>query len=233
MRQLLITLTLLAQLTVRAQERPSDNLMFNCFKNSATEKAEGNCVTVAFIKAAIGTFGVNNVFRSVNRDEDKKQYNIMLRNGSIVLLGFGELETATSVSGLRGTNTDLLSADICKYATLCYAVMAKKLQQTVTSHTFATALADLGDGYPIENIAILLGLALKPIKPVNTAALEHYNHIVVKNYYYTAYAYLGYYDEVKQTEGYAPLADMRKYHAGLPCAIKRCNITEAYRVDEM
>lgn len=233
MRCPLIILLLLLHITLQAQDRPADNLMFNCFKNTATDKTEGNCVTVAFIKAAIGTFGVNNVFRSVSREEEKKAYNIMLRNGEIILLGFDEMETAKKQSQLREKNTDLLSSDITKYAQMCYAVMAKKLQQSTTNHTFVTAMADLNDGYPVEDIAALLGLTLKPIKPVTTKELEHYNHILVKNYYYTAYAYLGYYDEVKQPDGYAPFDDIRKYHSGTPCFIKRCSINEAFRVDEL
>jgi hypothetical protein len=232
MRCLLITFLLLLHAILRAQDRPGDNLMFNCFKNTATDKAEGNCVTVAFIKAAIGTFGVNNVFRSVTREDDKKQYSIMLRNGDILLLGFDEMETAKKLSPLKAGNTDLLSADITKYAQMCYAAMAKKLQKSVGYITYAAALVDLNDGYPVENIAALLGLTLKPIKPVTTKELMHYNHILVKNYYYTAYAYLGYYDEVRQPEGYAQLEDIRKYHSGTPCFIKRCSISEAYRVDE-
>ena len=233
MRPLLITLILFMQLYACAQEKPADNLMFNCFKNTATDKEEGNCVAIAFIKAAIGTFGVNNVFRAVSRDDNIKAYSIMLRNGEIVSLAYAELDMANKTLALKGKNTDLLSGDICKYATLCYATMAKKLQLSTSNHTFATAIADLSDGYSIGHIATLLGLILKPIKPVNVKELAHYNHIVVKNHYYAAYAYMGYYDEVSEKQGYAPLDAIRKYHAGLPCALKRCNITEAYRVDEL
>ncbi len=231
MRLLLIALLSCMYAPLYAQDNPADNLLFNCFKNTAAGDTEGNSVLAAFLKAAIGTFGVNNVFRSELKENDKKQYNVLLRNGDIVVLGFAELETAEKLSGLKEGSTDLLSGDIRKYAQMCCAVMAKKLQMANAS-TFASAVADLADGYPVENIASLLGLVLKPVKPVNVDELAHYNHIIVKNRYYIAYAYLGYYDEVKEAKGYAPLGDMHKYHSGLPCLLRRCSISEAFRVDE-
>lgn len=232
MRWLLFTLTLLLPLFLSAQDKPQDNLLFNCFKQLVL-KGEDNGTSVAFIKAAMGTMGVNNVFRNHSIDAEKKQHTILLRNGKTVVLSFAEEEQAAAASGFMSRNDDLLSADIRKYAMLCYAAMAKNLQVKYALFTYTDAINKLNADYPITDIAILLGLTLKPIKPCTVEELSHYNHILVRNYYYTAYAYLGFYDEVKLTNGIAPLSDFRKNHFGMPCSYKRCNITAAYRVDEI
>ena len=150
-----------------------------------------------------------------------------------MVLSFAEEEAATAASGFMSRNADLLSADIRKYAALCYAAMVKNLQVKDALFRYDDAINKLNNKYPVTDIAILLGLQLKPIKPCTVEELAHYNHIMVCNYYYTGYAYLGYYDEVKLPNGIAPLADFRKNHFGMPCSYKRCNINAAYRVDEI
>jgi hypothetical protein len=47
-----------------------------------------------------------------------------------------------------------------------------------------------------------------------------------------AYANTGYYDELKNQAGVAALDDFRQNHFGGKCALRRCAITEAFRVDE-
>jgi hypothetical protein len=232
MRKLFCLLITCLGLSASAQDKPEDNLLFNCFKQLVV-KGEDNGTSVAFIKAAMGTFGVNNVFRNVNTDNAAKQHTILLRNGVTVVLNFAEVEEAGAAAGFMVRNNDLLSADIRRYALLCYAAMAKNLQVQRALPNYTAGIAMLNNNYPAKDIAALLGLMLKPIKPCTVEELSRYNHIMVRNNYYTSYAYLGYYDEVKLNIGFAPLEEFRKNHFGVSCAYKRCQINAAYRVDEI
>ena len=52
---------------------------------------EGNCASVAVIKAAIDQFG-SNIFRSVNSLRDGSGFEITMRDGEVILLTHEELE---------------------------------------------------------------------------------------------------------------------------------------------
>jgi hypothetical protein len=209
----------------------AENPMFNTFKQGVL-KDDGNCNCVAVVKSAIGTFGVNNVFRYVATDNASAKYTVRLRNEQTIILTFAELEEAKSISGFSEKAKDLLSADIRKYALFCFAVMAKRLQLSNPAYSYKTAIADINDGYELHATAALLGLQLKPLKPCSFENLSTYNHIIILNSYYTAYANTGYYDETNVPSGYAPLNDFKQYHSGSGCMFKRCNISEAFRIDE-
>jgi hypothetical protein len=48
----------------------------------------GNCASVAVIKAAIATYGVNNVFKNVKDNPQLKEYLITLRDGRVISLNY-------------------------------------------------------------------------------------------------------------------------------------------------
>lgn len=208
-----------------------ENPLFNTFKQAATQ-GEGNSACVAVVKAAIGTFGVNNVFRYMTADNPASKYTLRLRNDETITLRFDELKQAGNASAFSEKSTDLLSADIRKYAQLCFAVMAKKLQLQNPGYTYTAAINDINDGFDITAATALLGLRLKSLTPCTVDNLSHYNHIIIRNHYHIAYANSGFYDEVKSQAGIASLSDFRQNHYGGKCALRRCNITDAYRVDE-
>jgi hypothetical protein len=208
-----------------------ENPLFNTFKQGSMQ-GEGNSASVAVIKASIGTFGVNNVFRYQTTDNVAAKYIIRLRNEETITIRFDELKQAAAASAFSEKSTDLLSADIRKYAQLCFATMAKKLQLQNPRYNFTTAISDINDGFELADAAALLGLKLKSLKPCTVDNLSHYNHIIVCNPYHVAYANTGYYDELKSQAGVATLDDFRQNHFGSRCALRRCNISEAFRVDE-
>lgn len=208
-----------------------ENPLFNTFKQGSVQ-GEGNASSVAIIKAAIGTFGVNNVFRYQSTDNAGGKLVIRLRNDETITLTFAEWKQAAAASAFSEKNTDLLSYDIRKYAELCFAVMAKKLQQQNPRYNYVSALSDINDGIELSDAALLLGLKLKSLKPCTVDNLSHYNHIIVCNPYHVAYANTGYYDELNLA-GVATLEDFRQNHFGSKCALRRCNINEAFRVDEL
>ncbi|WP_276135226.1 hypothetical protein [Polluticoccus soli] len=231
MRRLSLLFCLVAGTTWCSAQTASDNPLFNTFKQGLVQ-GEGNAASVAVIKAAIGTFGVNNVFRYFSTDNAAGKYTIRLRNDETITLTFTELKQAATASAFSEKSTDLLSHDIRKYAELCFAVMAKKLQQQNPRYNYVSAVSDINDGIEPADAAALLGLKLKSLKPCTVDNLSHYNHIIVCNPYHIAYANTGYYDELKNQAGVATLNDFRQNHYGAKCALRRCNISEAFRVDE-
>ena len=214
-----------------AQPSAVENPLFNTFKQGNTTN-EGNSATVALIKAAIGNFGINNVFRYVYTDNGGKKYNVRLRNEKRITLTFAELEQAKGQAAFRERAADPLSGEIKKYAIFCFAVLAKILQDQYPGYTYAAAISDLNDGYELTDIATLLGLQLKKLEPCSIPNLSQYNHIIVRNNYHIAYAHTGYYDECNTQAGMAALNAFRDNHAGGSCSFKKCNINQAFRVDE-
>jgi hypothetical protein len=222
---------LLASYFCGAQPAAVENPLFNTFKQGNT-KNEGNSATVALIKAAIGNFGINNVFRYVYTDNAGKRYNVRLRNEKRITLTFAELDQAKSLAAFKERAADPLSGEIKKYAVFCFAVMAKKLQDQYPHYSYAAAIADLNDGYELAGAASLLGLQLKKLVSCAISDLSQYNHIIVRNNYHIAYAHTGFYDECNTQAGMASLNAFRDNHAAGSCSFKKCNINEAFRVDE-
>lgn len=227
-RQLFLAASLFLHTCCMAQ---SENPLFNTFK-TGTPKGGSNNNAVAIVKSAIGTFGVNNVFRYVNTDDGAKKYFVRLRNDENLVLSFEELQEARAYCCFTEKARDILSADIRKYAVFCFAVMAKKMQRENPAYTYMAAINAINDNYGLAETAALLGLRLKPLKPCTVNNLAGYNHIIVCSQFYTAYANMGYYDETGNSPGMSLLADFRHNHPGNNCLFGRCNINEAFRIDE-
>lgn len=212
-------------------QNAAENPLFNTFKQN-TVKGDDNNNTVAVIKSAIGTFGVNNVFRYVHTDEVARKYSVRLRSEERLALTYAELEEAAAHCNLPGKAQDMLSADIRRYAIFCFAVMAKKLQLQQPALSYRSAINTLNHTYDLAAASALLGLRLKPLKPCTIGNLSGYNHIIVCNAFYTAYANSGYYDESNSPTGIASLSDFKQNHSSGGCFFGRCNINEAFRIDE-
>jgi hypothetical protein len=212
-------------------QTPSDNPLFNTFKQGPVKDGDNGAV-VAVVKAAIGALGVNNVFVYVTNDEVKQKYIVTLRDGQNISLKYTELQEAATSAGFSEKAKDVLSADIRKYGIFCFAVMAKNLKKQAPDATYTSAIATLNKGYSVEDAAALLGLKLQRLKPCTIENLSHYNHIIVMNRYYTAYANTGYYDELNLPAGLAALDNFRQNHNGFLCKLSMCNISEAYRIED-
>lgn len=110
----------------------------------------GNCASVAVIKAAMDTYG-NKVFDQV-RPLDDGAYQVTLRDGSQVVVTREELEAAATA-----THFDVEDPGADAYATLSYAVIAKRYQQE-SGMTYAESLVEMANGAYPEEIAGYLGL---------------------------------------------------------------------------
>ena len=126
---------------------------------------QGNCVTVAAIKAAMTRFGTGGVFKSV-RFDDAGNAQIWMRDGVRLSLSAQERALAARYSGFSGRDPRLLS-----YAQFYYAAAAKRAQlggnDGLRGMSYARALGSLNDGEYTDEGLRWLGL-VNNIRPIST-----------------------------------------------------------------
>lgn len=126
------------------------------------QTSKGNCATTAVIKAAMDHFD-NQIFESVKQNEDGG-YTVKLQDGNTVTVTKEEMTQASAGDQYQGSEPATLA-----YATLIYAVMAKRAQQmgAENSRTFGEALTALANGEDPKKAAEYLGLKdrMKEVKP--------------------------------------------------------------------
>ncbi|MBS2040193.1 hypothetical protein JST97_34720 [bacterium] len=110
---------------------------------------EGNCASVAAIKAAMNQYG-SDVFRDVQRTADG--YQVQLKDGRQVNLSNDEFALARGQAQFAGRDPQALA-----YAELCYSVLAK---QHATNHgvSLMSSCFDLNNGFDPRDAARALGL---------------------------------------------------------------------------
>ncbi|WDU63921.1 hypothetical protein LRS56_05185 [Pseudomonas poae] len=107
--------------------------------------AEGNCVTVSAIKAAMMKFGQNptGIYKNISATSDG--YAVTMRDGYSLSLTFDELKKAEQGSNLKGPDEALL-----KDANFLYAVSAKRAMlenhESRAGESFEVAMQTLNDG---------------------------------------------------------------------------------------
>ena len=113
----------------------------------------GNCVSTAIIKGAMDHYG-NEVFDEVSKNEDGG-YTVTLQDGQNVSVTREEMEATAA-----GTHYESENPEMRAYATLSYAVMAKRSQEMGhdDSRTFGEALNSLANGENPEDTPAFLGL---------------------------------------------------------------------------
>ncbi len=133
--------------------------------------SEGNCATVATIKAAMDRYD-DKVFDEVNRTDNGVQ--VRLQSGDLVNLSNSELATARQLSSFRGSDPEALN-----YANLCYAVAAKRAQQFGNdgARDFASACHSLNNGQDIYSPAKFLGLEKQMVR-LNPRSLDGQDAVV-------------------------------------------------------
>gem|GEM_PF-2372317 len=143
--------------------------------------AEGNCVSVATIKAAMQKYG-NNVFKSTERTPDGG-YNLTLQDGKKVSVSAQELETANRMNRFVGNGAER------DYANLCYAAMAKRALENghEGARTFARACHSLNNGEAVEYPMNLLGLKGK-YKRISLNDMKNHDSVITWNHNHCLYA---------------------------------------------
>lgn len=135
--------------------RPEDfQSRFGNLISSWRQTTEGNCASVATIKAAMHKWG-DRVFQNQQRSADGG-YDITMRDGYKLHVNPQELETARRMSDFEGTDQKALN-----YANLVYAAMAKRALENghEGARTFARAAHSLNNGETVDYPAKLLGIS--------------------------------------------------------------------------
>ena len=132
----------------------------------------GNCVSTAIIKGAMDEYG-NEVFTSAERNA-AGGYDVTLQDGTEVSVTREELEAAATGAHFEGDSQEATS-----FATLCYAVMAKRAQQLghEGSETYAEALRSLANGENPMDTVKFLGLQDK-IEEIDVDEIPDHDGVV-------------------------------------------------------
>lgn len=109
------------------------------------QHGEGNCVSIAIIKAGIDAFGTNGLFDKVDRGG---AFYVVLRDGTELSVTTEEVAAAEKGSGFQLLGTDPQSKDIFTCAQFAFAVMAKRAQLDGNdgSLSYERAIDSLNDG---------------------------------------------------------------------------------------
>ncbi|MFH6990939.1 hypothetical protein [Flavobacterium sp. FlaQc-48] len=118
----------------------SSDQIFESFKQGERT----NCSSIAFIKASLNVYGLDNLF--VTEEVNDSLYKITLKNNASFHLKKEEIDKAKFSADFVYIKDNLESEKITKYAILTYAVMAKYRQIIEKEKTFDKALEDLEDG---------------------------------------------------------------------------------------
>nr|WP_294788283.1 hypothetical protein [uncultured Flavobacterium sp.] len=118
----------------------SSDKIFESFKQGERT----NCSSIAFIKASLNVYGLDNLF--VTDTVNEKLFKITLKNNDSFDLNEAELNRAKISAGFVYIKDNCDTEKITDYAVLTYAVMAKYKQIIDRESTFDKALEDLEDG---------------------------------------------------------------------------------------
>ncbi|KAF2326559.1 hypothetical protein [Flavobacterium ginsenosidimutans] len=118
----------------------SSDKIFESFKQGERT----NCSSIAFIKASLNVYGLDNLFESEKLNNDS--YKIKLKNDATFNLDSTEIVKARKSAGFVYIKDNCDSERIRDYAVLTYAVMAKYMQIIDKEPTFEKALEELEEG---------------------------------------------------------------------------------------
>jgi len=118
----------------------SSDKIFESFKQGDRT----NCSSIAFIKASLNVYGLDNLF-VIEKVNDSLQ-KVTLKNNASFNLKDEEINKAKVSAGFVYIKDNCESEKITEYAVLTYAVMAKYKQIIDKESTFDRALEDLEDG---------------------------------------------------------------------------------------
>jgi hypothetical protein len=118
----------------------SSDQIFESFKQGERT----NCSSIAFIKASLNVYGLDNLFVTEKLNDNLQK--ITLKNDASFELNNQEINKAKISAGFIYIKDNCESEKITDYAVLTYAVMAKYKQIIDKEATFDKALEDLEDG---------------------------------------------------------------------------------------
>lgn len=226
MKQIILTTVTFFFLTFTYGQQ-IDNKIFNAFKQGNVNEG-GNCVSIALIKAAYSKYGYENVFKTI--DENNDTFTVTMRDDSVVIFSKDELKIVSERANFKLKDSTDFSIKFKEFAEFCYAAMCKKVQQLENYQTLDSAITDLNNGYTTKYSNVLLGLKFKRIKPKRANKIDNLEHLVIYNTYHAVYASNGFYDECWNDSGIEKVQNLKWKRFGWKCAWKMCSISGAYMI---
>ena len=152
-----VVLMVLASLAGWSQEvKPIDSeTLFTCFKQGN----KGDCVSIGLIKAAICVYGVNGVFEEHKINDTLTE--VTLKNGKKYIVTDTEFKIADTAMHISAGKPAL--PIVMRYATRCFAVMAKVKQDIDNTPTFKEAIEKLSHSASGHKSFYKLGLENKVV----------------------------------------------------------------------
>lgn len=147
-----------------SQKEPiNPEFMFDCFAQNTSDNSPGNCASIATIKAAICTFGIDQVFES---EITGLGFNIKLKNGETLVVTQKEYDEAAKSAKFilkKEKDNDGRGIDfnqrVYEYSILCYAVIAKmRLIHDEEIQSYEEALSVMSTGAYTPTVYLYLGL---------------------------------------------------------------------------
>ncbi|MBB6330862.1 hypothetical protein HNP24_001812 [Chryseobacterium sediminis] len=125
------------------------------------QQGANNCASIALIKAAIGTFGLNNIFQL---EESPDKFVASLRDGTKVSFCRADLVLSKKVGSFQKSRNasaekELLYTAIREYEELCFAVMVAKYNLDNSINSFEKSLTSLSNGANARFVSQYLGLS--------------------------------------------------------------------------
>jgi hypothetical protein len=224
-KQFLVIILVLISIFSNSQViQVTDQQLFNAFKQDIVKfqgtlsrfGGGGNCASIALIKASIGTFGINGVFKNVTFDSANSILHVTLRNDDIVDLTFDRFNNGKEYLSIQKIGDDDMSKQIADYARFCFAVMCRREQLLLgyNRNHFYRGVDKLNKGQSAGEIYTLLGLKNEPIENLSFDNLNNYKNLVVYNGPHAVYSSSGYYDEFFSgtITGIEPLSKLNSFH---------------------
>lgn len=174
-------------LSARCQDKEvtADELFYGFNQTS-----EGNCVSIAYIKAAIFTYDIKGVFRIDTLRHDSSF--VVLHNNMSFWLSLAEKKAAAVSARFQCDTQNIRYKEIWQYALVCYAVMVKTRQQLEKIPSFDTALSVMAAGANSRVAWQYLGLDPKEVehKP-NGSSVNGLGGLVIWRRKHAAFASYG------------------------------------------
>lgn len=153
----------------------------------------GNCVTIALIKAALVQYGsIEKIFDAYANQDGITE--VQFKDGTKARISEEEKSVVRSISGIKHID------DAVYYETAIelFALIAMRVYELKSKysekciHSFQNAVEFLNSGYSTEKSPELLGLARKPIK---VKYLKNYKSSIIYSSAHAAYCSYGYQDQ--------------------------------------
>ncbi|MGQ7856634.1 hypothetical protein ACUN24_20545 [Pedobacter sp. WC2501] len=178
----------------------------------------GNCASVALVKVAIASYGLDGVFRSIGVDYTNERYLVGLRDGQVNTLSFEDYRTGVEKSAFEAFAQGGDAGAILEFGRFCFAVMAEVKRTMYGWGRYQRAINDLNKSEGADEVHRLLGLPATQVADVSIAALSRMQHVLVWNRYHAVYSSGGYYDEFfhgvdgKALPSKMPLSELQHVH---------------------